>query len=461
MAPINDQRLPYVKPAIQRLSLSSTGKLAGRYLSMTTCHDLDGYSIKELVSRFGTPLYVVSEATLRNRFKALKKAFLNRYENTTIAYSYKTNYLSAICATLHQEGAYAEVVSGFEYDIAKSLGVPGEKIIFNGPYKKPEEIFRAFKEGALVNLDSFEEIHIARKAAEKLGRRAKVGIRLSMQLNYPLWDKFGFSLELGHAFEACKVIMEDQYLELTGLHSHVGTYIIDLSIYRRLVENLIAFASRVMFNLGAEIRFLDVGGGFASKNTLHSQLMPGDTVVPTPEQYAETVCSELRRGLTHFKRPPYLILEPGRILVDECMYLLTRVIAIKQMASGTKGALVDAGVNLLPTAFYYKHDMASDQEAPRYTEEVDIFGPLCMQIDLLRKNVKIPYLQVGDTITISNVGAYNFSQSMQFIFPRPAILMLGKNGPEVIRQPETYDDLKRLETVPEHLLAAGSANPVH
>jgi diaminopimelate decarboxylase len=445
-----ESKKPYVKPAVTRISFSDSLRFRGKHSVSSSLEELEGYPVKKLVEDYGSPLFVVSEAVLRGRYRDLYEAFSKRYVKTTLAYSYKTNYLSGVCAVLHQEGAWAEVVSGFEYEMARRLGIPGEKIIFNGPYKKPADLARAFSEGATVNIDSNDELNTAKLVAETLGKQSKIGIRVNMQLNYPAWDKFGFSLEDDRAIEACRRAADDRYIKLTGLHCHTGTFVIDPGIYRRLIENLISLAVKAEKIPGVEISYLDIGGGFASGNTLLSQLMPGQTTSPAPDHYAEAVCGVLERRAGELKKPPVLFMEPGRSIVDESMFLLSKVVSVKESASGGKFAIIDAGVNLLPTAYYYKHDMSSDREGP--SEQIDVFGPLCMQIDVIRRGANLPAPKPGDIITIKNVGAYNFSQSMHFIFLKPAVILLGSGGIEVLRRAETYEDVKGLENIPQRLL---------
>lgn len=443
---------PYLKPVIKKVSFADTGKFKSEHLKTPASKIIENLSVQNLISDYGSPLYVVAESTLRRSYRELAQAFTGRYPRTTIAYSYKTNYLSAICAILHQEGAWAEVVSGFEYEIAGRLGVPGRMIVFNGPYKKPEEMKRAFIDGAAVNLDSLDELKTAGEVARALGRKVKVGIRVNMQLNYPAWDKFGFSYEQGEALEICRQIKKHRYLQLAGLHCHAGTYIIDLGIYRRVIENLTTLAINIKKELKLEMEYLDIGGGYPSRNSLHTQLMPGDTIAPPIEQYAETICSVINRKSGDFKNPPRLILEPGRSVVDECMHLLTTVVAVKERSSGNRAVIVDAGVNLLSASTYYRYEMASDRNSSEAMEEVDIYGALCMQIDVLRKSVRLPVVKTGDIITISKVGAYNFTQSMQFIYPRPAVVLLNEGKAAIIRRKEKYEDIKGPEIMPARLL---------
>ncbi|RPI77973.1 MAG: diaminopimelate decarboxylase, partial [Desulfobacteraceae bacterium] len=142
-------KIPFVKPAIKKISLASTNKFTGSYLKVTTVNDVFGHGVRKLLKAHGSPLYVISEEVLVRRFREMLGAFRKHYAPSTIAYSYKTNYLSTVCAILHREGAWAEVVSGFEYEIARQLGMPGPKIVFNGPYKTPSELKRAFLDQAM------------------------------------------------------------------------------------------------------------------------------------------------------------------------------------------------------------------------------------------------------------------------------------------------------------------------
>lgn len=448
----NKDKKPYVRPVIKKVSFGDTVKFKSEHMKTPSVKTLEGLSVRDLTDRYGSPLYVVSESALRRSYREVAQAFTRRYPRTVIAYSYKTNYLSGICALFHSEGAWAEVVSGFEYEIARRLGIAGPMILFNGPYKRPEEMKRAFLEGASVHLDSFDELKVAGEVAASIGRKVNVGVRVNMQLNYPAWDKFGFGYERGEAFEACRQIRKHRYLQMSGLHCHAGTYIIDLGIYRRVIENLTDLSLDIKKELGREVQYLDIGGGYPSGNSLHTQLMPGYTIAPPIEQYAETVCSVLNGKLRSFKNAPRLILEPGRCVVDEGMHLLTKVVSVKERQNGNRAVIVDSGIHLLPVSAYYRYEMSSDRDSTQTTEEVDVYGALCMQIDVLRKSVRLPVVQAGDILTIHKVGAYNFTQSMQFIYPRPAVVLLHDGQAEIIRRRETYEDIKGPEAIPARLL---------
>ena len=443
----------YEKPIVTLHSPFALGKHAGMVLDSMPFKEIDGFAVENLLEKYGSPLYVISEKILRNRFKEFQDAFVSRYSNTTIAYSYKTNYLSAVCAIAAQEGAWAEVVSGFEYDIAEDLGIPGDKIIYNGPYKPLTDLDRAIKNRSIINVDSFHELYQLEELARRFNKTVEIGLRINMQLNCPTWDKFGFNYESGQAFDACRKAISTGWLKVIGLHCHAGTYLADPNIYTNLVDNFVRLGASLEDEFGIEIEFLDLGGGYASPNTLHKHLMPGLTTCPSYEQYADAICNPLKRSLDQFVGNPRLILEPGRSIVDECMFLLTTVVSTKRSATGSKVVIVDAGVNLLPTAFYFKHDISPIHSAGMSVEEATICGPLCMQIDVLRQSMRLPPLQKGHVLVIKNVGAYNFSQSMQFIFPRPAIVLLNNGKSEYVKRPETTQDVRKLERVPRRLLS--------
>jgi diaminopimelate decarboxylase len=441
----------YEKPTIVKHSVGLMNKF-GRPPGSVPYGKIDGVAVTELLARHGSPLWVVSEGTLRRKIRDLKRSFELRYPKVQISYSYKTNYLSAVCAILHQEGAIAEVVSGFEYDMAIANGVDGHNIVFNGPHKTRMELERAIEAGAKVNIDSYDEMYLLEEIARAKGRTLDIGMRVNVDVNYPPWDRFGFNYESGQAYEAVKRAMSGGLLRIVGLHCHIGTYILDVNMYKKSAESLVSFAALVRDHMNVRIEYIDLGGGFASRNTLHSMWLPGEQACPTFDQYAEVICPALLRGSFNVNEQPMLMLEPGRCIVDEAMYLLASVVSVKRMSNGQKTVVIDAGVNVLPTAWWYKHDLAVAQETGgQLTEDVNIVGPLCMQIDVIRTGIALPPLRKGDTVIVKNVGAYNFSQSMQFIQPRPAVVLVNDGAVEVVRQKETLDYIKHLEKVPARL----------
>jgi diaminopimelate decarboxylase len=447
-----EPRPVYEPPRLVRHQTGMMNKFS-RVQAMSPLTEIDGVAVDTLVARYGSPLFVFSERTLASRYHELHDAFSLRYPKVRIAWSYKTNYLDGICRVLHREGAWAEVVSEFEYDKAVHLGTPPGRIHFNGPYKPEAALDKALVAGATIHLDHFDELALAERVAERRGIRPKVAIRVNLSTTaVPAWGRFGFNLESGQARDAVLRIVSGDRLELAGLHCHLGTFILDEGVYRDAAATLAGFANEIRQRHGITLSFFDLGGGFASPNTLKSQYMPGDQAAPSFTRYAAAVLDGLARLEYPAREMPTLVLETGRALVDEAGFLVTTVHANKRMADGQRALVVDAGVNTLFTSFWYRHDVVPAQPFGGTPEPTVIYGPLCMNIDVVRETLLFPPVSPGDRLVFRNVGAYNVTQWMQFITYRPAVVLVGRNGEHaLLRRREQLETILAQEEVPAWL----------
>lgn len=418
---------------------------------------IDGAAVSDLLREYGSPLFVISEKRLRDNIREIKQAFESRYQPVIHAWSYKTNYLNAVCATLHQEGSWAEVVSAFEYEKARALGVPGSRILFNGPHKKRAILERCIKEGARIHIDNLDELCLLDTLARDLDKTTSVTLRLNFETGYTeSWSRFGFNLESGAALDAALRIGNSSHLKLRGLHSHIGTFILDPRAYQVQVEKMCEFMQLIEHQTHALIESLDIGGGFASSNVQQSADLPTEQIVPTINQYADAICAALLKMTAQREaqgKPRLtLILESGRAVVDDSEVLISSVVAGKRLPDGRASYVMDAGVNLLFTGFWYNHRVKPTRPLQGAAEETVIYGPLCMNIDIVRHNISMPPLSVGDSLVISPVGAYNNTQWMQFIEYRPSIVMVHDNAQvSVVRRAENLNDMNGFESLPEHL----------
>jgi diaminopimelate decarboxylase len=446
-------KIRYERPLIKKLESGMPNKFGTRteYQAMT---HIDGNAVKNLVKQFGSPLFVISEKTIRSTFKKARKAFETRYPRVQFAWSYKTNYLNAVCSIFHQEGSWAEVVSGFEYDKALSLGVDGKKIIFNGPGKSDHELTKAINHDSLIHIDHLDELYTIAELAEELNKRPRVAIRVNLDTGvYPMWDRFGFNYENGQAWDAINKIMHSGKMELVGLHCHIGTFMLSPNAYGIAATKLADLALSIEHKFKHEIKYIDLGGGFASKNTLKGAYLPGSDTNPNFDDFAETITTALLNSNFKKDKLPLLILETGRALVDEAGFLIGTVISNKRSSTGRRNTILDAGVNLLFTSFWYDHKITPAQAFTQYTEETSVYGPLCMNIDVIRENTELPLLNCDDQLIIHNVGAYNLTQWMQFISLRPQVVLIDlAEKPHVIRLMETLDNMNSMEEVPAHLV---------
>ncbi|MCB1144066.1 MAG: alanine racemase [Leptospiraceae bacterium] len=436
----------YTRPVIQRQFMGAANKFGG-FVVPESMNSIDGIEINELIAEFGSPLFVFSESTIRRKMKELKQAFGTRYPHYQPAWSYKTNYLNAICKVFHDEGSWAEVVSGYEYKKARKNGIPGNKIIFNGPYKKYEDLKLAASEGARIHVDHLDEVSDLIKISEELGKEIEIAIRINMDSGmYPVWSRFGFNLETGHAIEAVrKISFSKGKLKLIGVHSHIGTFILDTGIYKKGVKKICEFYKKIRDEFHLPLSYIDVGGGFASPSKLKAQYMADSSTIPSLDAYAEAITSTIY-DVFGSEEPPLLFTESGRALIDEAGYLVTSIVASKTMPSGKRGLVLDAGVNLLYTSTWYDYKVYPVGQYSGTYEQVVLYGPLCMNIDVVRENVLLPSMQRGDKMVLYPIGAYNVTQWMQFIEMRPAIVMIDKNKkPVIIRRAETVDDVNSIE----------------
>ncbi|MBE9484579.1 MAG: diaminopimelate decarboxylase [Bacteroidetes bacterium] len=446
------EKLRYERPIIRKLESAMPNKFGSRTELLPKTH-IDGVAVKELIDNYGSPLFVISEQTIRETFQAEKKAFTTRYPKVQFAWSYKTNYLNAVCNVFHQEGSWAEVVSGFEYEKALKNGVSGKKIIFNGPDKTEADLRKAIANDSLIHIDHLDELYTIIELAGDMKLKPRVAIRVNMDIGvYPMWDRFGFNYENGQAWDALNKIMRSDKLELVGLHTHIGTFMLTAQAYGTAAYKLADLALGVQKKYKHKIKYIDMGGGFTSNNTLKGAYLPGADTNPGFEDYAEAITSALINSDFEPGDLPLLILETGRALIDDAGYLLGSVITNKRLSDGRRNTIIDVGVNILFTAFWYEHKVTPAQEFTHYAEDTVLYGPLCMNIDVIRENVSLPLMNKGDHFVIHSVGAYNMTQWMQFITLRPKVIMIGTDGEaHLIRDNESLESITSHERMPDHL----------
>jgi len=446
------KKLQYERPIITRLNAGVMNKFGTR-TEYTPFTQIDGNPVKALIEKFGSPLFVISEKTIRRTLREANRAFKTRYPKVQFAWSYKTNYVNAVCNVFHQEGSWAEVVSGFEYQKAINNGVPGNKIIFNGPDKTEAELKQAIENNSYIHIDHLDELYLIKELAEETKKRPKVAIRVNMDTGvYPIWDRFGFNFENGQAWDAINKILLNDKMDLVGLHAHIGTFMLTPSAYSAAASKLSELALNIKKKFKKNVQYIDMGGGFASKNTLKGSYMQGVDASPTFDQYAEAITTSILNAGFVESELPLLILETGRALIDEAGYLLGTVISNKRLSDGRRATIMDFGVNILFTSFWYDHKISPAQEFSRYTEDTVIYGPLCMNIDVIRENITLPPLRKDDHVVVHTVGAYNMTQWMQFIALRPAIVIIDVNEKaHLIRKRETLNSIENDEVVPKYL----------
>jgi diaminopimelate decarboxylase len=387
------------------------------------------------------PCYVCDLDCLRGRLRAFSEAFLRRFQEVSVAYSYKTNYVPLICRALHAEGALAEVVSLSEYRLARDLGVAPGRIVFNGTGRRIAELGVALAEGARVQLESLDEVRAAVGwSRDHASRPTGIGLRVSVPLpDGPRAGKpsrFGLDVRTGELAAARDLIRQARALTIAGLHAHLSSKTRSLEVFRSLAGSLHSAAAVICEE---PLEYLDVGGGFG--------YLPADSghgAFPGFGDYADAIAEELSTGPLG-KRGLKLVVEPGLALVNDSVSYLAEILSVKR-AQPRPVVVIDGGIHAvkptrhsrnLPATTLSRERVPKDGPRRRY----DVVGNTCMEDDYVAVDQELCEAEPGDLLLIRNVGAYTLVFRPPFIHPPPAVYAVSGDQWETARPPASPDDL--------------------
>lgn len=370
----------------------------------------------------GGSAYIVDPSVLRKNVTELLAAFREIYPRTSIGYSYKTNYLPVLTREADALGCYAEVVSGAEYEIAKLCGIAPKRIIFNGPIKTSAELKTALADGALVNVDSLQEIDTLTDVCAQpdcRNRQFTIGVRCGFEL-HGNDTRFGIRDSNGDLAEAFRRLDRIPNCSVTGLHCHFSSQRSPES-YRERAVRMIEFANT--FFPDSPPRFIDLGGGMQGPmpNSLARQL--GDT--SSYEDYASAVAPVLAERYPS-EDGPELILEPGVGIVSNTMKFACKVEATKELSRRNVAVVSGSYQNIKPRISDFNHPIqvipTSAEESGGVIHGCDFVGYTCMEDDTLYSNYE-GEVRVGDIVVFENIGAYSMVFNPPFIRPIPPVVM--------------------------------------
>lgn len=423
-----------------------------------------------IARRYETPTHVLDLPLLRRNAATFRDQFASHFSRSMPLYSVKTNYLPMILAEVKAEGFGVDVVSGTELQIARRLGFAASQITFNGPLKTPAELEAAVDEGIFVNVDSVDEAEQLNKFAKKRALKLPIGLRVNPGLAVyespdPTFEpvatkaaqqsKFGYALHDDSATHALNQILAMQHLVLEGLHCHLGSQITSSRAFRRALRRFIEFAG--FASKHAPLARLNIGGGFGVPGITRDRIGPlyklmGALGVSRTVGFHEALdlsdfFAQLTELLDHYGLSGMRIYaEPGRAIVSDAMVLLTRVAAIKT-SGGVNWAIVDAGLNLLPTiAMDETHKITLVRQSTSLLKEFRIGGALCYEGDVIANSCELPAdLKVGDFLAIHDSGAYSVSRSTNFIRPRASVVAWDGSAATLCWRRETFEDVFSFE----------------
>jgi len=412
--------------------------------------------LKNIATQYGTPVFIFWDEIFRQNCQKFKKEFIFSGRKTSYAYSYKTNNIKTICFIAHQEGFGAEVVSASELDMALELNKTGRNIFYNGPLKTKESLKKAIEIGVAIHIDSLSELSVVSALSKSIGKIARIALRLTPEIGQafsPIWNKFGLSKAEGEVKQALKMISSSSELSLEGLHMHIGTNITDSKLYEDVVKTIMDTVALTRTILNYDIKYIDIGGGFST----YSEAIP---MTVHPEEWVPISIAEVVRVVEKIidkfdpERKLSVVAEPGRLLVESAMSLLTRIVSIKKR-SGRMHIILDGGTNILPTSYYTKHPLSfpGNDTSPK-RERADFHGPLCTQFDVIASEIATPGLTPGDLVLIHSTGAYTYTFSTQFVGPRPPVVLVPEQWENIllIRNKEPNNVLWKYDQLPADIL---------
>ncbi len=417
---------------------------------------LGGVPAADLAREFGTPLYVVDEARMRETCRAYVRALQASYPTFQVYFAGKAFCCLAVCRLAYEEGLGIDVVSAGEIHTALRAGVPASHLLLHGNNKTPDELALAVDVGVgRIGVDNFYELDLLERISGRTGKSVDVLLRLTPGIEPHTHQaiktggvdsKFGFGMLDGSAREAVRRTLEVPRLRLRGIHCHIGSQVMDLGPFEDAAEAMMEFAAWMARDLRVPVEELDLGGG------LGVRYLPTDHP-PAIRDYVEVLAGVVRRRAQERQMPlPKLMLEPGRSIVGDAGVTLYTVGAVKTIPGVRTYASVDGGMyeNPRPALYGARYEaVLADRVSEPRDQVVTIAGRCCESGDVLIWDALLPEPRPGDLLAVFSTGAYNYSMAGNYNrYPRPAVVFVADGHARVAVERETIDDLLSRDVPP-------------
>lgn len=419
--------------------------------------EIGGCDLVKLAEKYGTPLYVLDEATIRKICRDYKDAFKG-YPKVNMMYASKALCSSATSALIASEGFGFDVVSSGEIFTVYKSGANMSKVLFNGNNKSYDELSLAIELGVgRISVDNFFELSLLNEIAKSHKKIVNILLRITpgiechtheyIQTGH-LDSKFGF--DLTQIDDAVELIVNDYTnLKLHGLHAHIGSQIFEKSIYGDEIEILVKEIARLDEKFGLKLDEINIGGGLGVK------YVEAD-YPPSTYEVAEIVIKRLYECIEKYKiDAPALFIEPGRSIISTSGVTLYTLGSSKQVPKGKTYFAVDGGMsdNARPSMYQAEYD-AQIANKPDYelAQTVTVAGRFCESGDILIKNIKLPEIEEGDILCVYNTGAYNYSMASNYNrVQKPAMVLVNNSQSDIIIKRESLEDLIAHDIIPDRL----------
>ena len=394
-----------------------------------------------IAAQEGTPVYVYSAAVLRERYRAIDRAF-GDYPHA-LHYAMKANSTLALVRLLREEGSAADANSIWEIEVARRAGFDPAQIVFTGVGKSQAELERAVGLGVkAINVESAGELGRVEAIAARLGRIARVAIRVNPDIDAKSHPHISTGLKInkfGVPIDEARVLFDTlgsrPALTLVAIHLHVGSQITTVDPLRRAAA-VAADLSLHLMQRGLPLEYVDLGGGLGIS-------YDGGLVVSVQDYIGALVTEARRTSLP-------IVLEPGRAIAGPAGALLATVIDVKPRTADSDFAVLDAGMTeLLRPALYgaYHAIEPVSRRAAASLRQYEFVGPVCESSDVVGRDRRLAPLAVGDVVAIRDAGAYGSAMASNYNRrPLPPEVLVDGGAWRVIRRRQTVDDMLALES---------------
>ena len=403
--------------------------------------------VNNLISKFGSPLYVFHVDEFKANYTNLLNIIRDYYPNYNIAYSYKTNYTPRICKVVKELDGLAEVVSEMEFKLARKIGYDNQHIVYNGPVKGAG-LFEQLLNGGVANIDSLDEMKaVIQLAQENPKKRIRIAFRVNIDIGQGFISRFGLDAyenededkesELNKAFQMAK---GEENIRVVGIHCHIGRSR-SIDAWKNRIRIIFALVDRY-FDDNPE--FIDLGSGM---NSVMEPVLSAQFGGHIPEfcEYAEVIGNAMRKKYGHLPKSeqPMLYTEPGTTLVSGCVTFLATVETIKSVKGKVYVTFNCSGGNMgdichlknLPITVFHNGNHIEK------VKDASFVGYTCLEHDHMFEGFD-GEIAVGDVVQFRNVGSYSNVFKPPFILPNCAMIELDQTGKtEMIKRRETIDDI--------------------
>ena len=419
---------------------------------------IGGCSINDLINKYGSPLYILDELTLRNSCRAYKNGLSKYYQGKSLPiYASKANSSLFMSSLIASEGLGLDAVSEGELLTALRGGVPSEKIVFHGNNKSNEELQFALKNKIKIVLDNYYDLERIKTLTKNNFSATDIMIRFTPGIECHTHEyiktgsfdsKFGFGIEcLDDLFQE---ISKTNNINLTGLHAHIGSQIFELEPHEDLAKIMVESIIKAK-TYEHEISELNVGGGLGIKYT-------NDDDPPSIDEWVKSVSEAVTKQCeANNLELPTLMCEPGRSIVSTSGVTIYKIGSFKEIPELKTYLSVDGGMSDNPRPITYQSNYSvclvqnplNANKKKKYT----VAGKHCESGDVLFKDLVLGECKAGDLLCVFGTGAYNNSMSSNYNrIPKPAALVVSEGNAELIQRRETSEDLLKMDVLPDRFI---------